>query len=106
MANITGGGFLNLHRLGKFGYTLDNLPKPPMVFKKIQELGKISDQEMHKTFNMGVGFCIVVSQEDARDIVEKYGKEYQLQKIGDVIGEDKIVIVKDGNEMTLERSLY
>lgn len=74
LANITGGGLDNLCRLTDKSYRLDFLPEPQPVFKEIQRLGKISDEEMYRTFNMGVGFSAVVSpeeEEDAIKIVEK-----------------------------------
>ena len=54
MANITGGGFLNLCRLTNHGFLLDNMPEPQMIFKRIQELGKIPDEEMYMTFNLSL----------------------------------------------------
>ena len=106
LANITGGGFLNLCRLTKHGFLLDNMPEPQMVFKKIQELGKISEEEMYRTFNMGVGFCIVVSQETGKKIVEKYGKEYELMSIGSVVDEPGITLMRKGVEIKLQRVMY
>ena len=39
------------------------MPVPP-VFELIQELGEVSDEEMHEVFNMGCGFCVVVAAAD------------------------------------------
>src|SRR5207249_1386842 len=58
-AHITGGGFSKLDRIvsrAGLGAELDNLPDSPSIFQIIQEDGKISDREMYRTFNMGVGF--------------------------------------------------
>ncbi len=70
LANITGGGLGNLQRITKHGFTIDNLPKPQKVFREIQRLEGIRDKEMYRTFNMGVGFCIVVEEADAKEAVK------------------------------------
>jgi phosphoribosylformylglycinamidine cyclo-ligase len=66
LAHITGDGLNNLLRLSRsVGYELtDPLPVPP-VFDLIQELGEVSDDEMHEVFNMGLGFVCIVPEEDA-----------------------------------------
>jgi phosphoribosylformylglycinamidine cyclo-ligase len=65
LAHITGDGLNNLLRLeAEVGYEIDDpLPVPP-VFNLVQELGRISDDEMHEVFNMGCGFCCVVAAAD------------------------------------------
>jgi phosphoribosylformylglycinamidine cyclo-ligase len=71
LAHITGGGLLNLKRLKRgIGFRICEWPEVPQVFKKIKEIGKINDEEMFKTFNMGIGFCTVVSQEDADNALQ------------------------------------
>jgi len=76
LANITGGGLENLTRITKLGYTIDFLPEPQNIFKEIQRLGDVSDKEMYRTFNMGIGFAVIVSEKEAdatKTIVEKLG---------------------------------
>jgi phosphoribosylformylglycinamidine cyclo-ligase len=65
LAHITGEGLDNLLRLeADVGFEIDDpLPVPP-VFDLIRELGGVSDEEMHKVFNMGCGFCCVVRARD------------------------------------------
>lgn len=85
LANITGGGLGNLTRLTKYGFFLDSLPQPPKVFRIIQKIGNVTDKEMYRTFNMGVGFCIVTSTDDVDEVIgicEKYGT--RAYKIGSV----------------------
>ncbi|VVB54832.1 Phosphoribosylformylglycinamidine cyclo-ligase [uncultured archaeon] len=97
-AHITGSAFLKVRRLTNYGFTFDSLPEPQPVFKKIKELGGITDEEMHKTFNMGVGFCVIASPEDANAMVEKYGQEYQMTIVGRVDAEPG-VRVKVGDKL-------
>lgn len=83
LAHITSDGFLNLPRLeSNVGYVIDNLPEVPPIFEFIKEAGKISDSQMYEVFNMGVGFCLVVSphhESRTRQIVEASGlKAYTI----------------------------
>ena len=61
LAHITGGGVLNLLRIGQgIGYEVEApLPVPP-VFGLIASLGHVSAAEMWEVFNMGCGFCAIV----------------------------------------------
>ena len=63
LVHISGGGLLNLGRLAAdVSYELDSLPLPPPVFGLIAEAGGVPASAMYATFNMGIGFCVVVSQ--------------------------------------------
>jgi phosphoribosylformylglycinamidine cyclo-ligase len=74
MANITGGGLRNLLRLKKgTGFEIDDPVKPQAVFKVLQELGNVSDEEMYQTFNMGMGFSIVVPGKEADEVAKAAG---------------------------------
>lgn len=64
-AHITGGGWTNLTRLGDNRYVIDNPYPAQEVFTFIQQHGDISDEEMHRTFNMGTGFVAAVPQDNA-----------------------------------------
>ncbi len=71
LAHITGGGLLNLLRIGdQVGYEISTpLPVPP-VFALISSLGAVPAAEMWEVFNMGCGFCVTVAAQDARRAVE------------------------------------
>ena len=43
--------------------------KVPSIFSLIQTTGNISEHDMYNTFNMGVGMCVVVAEEDAEKTV-------------------------------------
>ena len=45
---------------------------------------------MYKTFNMGIGFCIIVNKRDADNILLEYGDKFEIRRIGAVI--DKPVV--------------
>ena len=64
MAHITGGGIPeNLPRCLPHGITVDidyNSWERPEIFETIAKAGDISEEEMRKTFNLGIGFCLIV----------------------------------------------
>ncbi len=102
LAHITGSAYLKLRRITELGFILDNLPEPGMIFKKIQELANITDEEMYKTFNMGIGFCVITDEESAKSIVEKYKSEYKLEIIGTVVEEPEVTIKRGDLEFKLK----
>jgi phosphoribosylformylglycinamidine cyclo-ligase len=70
LAHITGGAFAKLDRIvgqARLGADLEQLPPTPGIFRIIQKRGRVSDREMYRTFNMGVGFVVICPQraEDA-----------------------------------------
>jgi phosphoribosylformylglycinamidine cyclo-ligase len=71
LAHITGGGLLNLLRLGEgVGFEISQpLPVCP-VFSAIAELGNVTAAEMWEVFNMGCGFCCVVASGDVQDALD------------------------------------
>ena len=79
LAHITGGGFLeNIPRILPVGVSVEidrgSWSEPP-VFGLMQRLGNVSDQEMFRTFNMGIGMVIVTAAENAAAIgVAQIGK--------------------------------
>ena len=74
MAHITGGGlFENLPRcMGKdlSPVVFRDKVKVPEIFKLIAERSKIKEEELFGTFNMGVGFTLVVEEKDVEAIIE------------------------------------
>ncbi len=67
LAHITGGSFTKLLRLKDTGYEIDALPKIPPIMALIEEQG-VKAEEMYKTFNMGVGFCLISPQNEVKKI--------------------------------------
>jgi phosphoribosylformylglycinamidine cyclo-ligase len=66
LAHITGGGVANLLRIGTgVGYEI-TVPLPvPAVFGLIARHGRVAASEMWEVFNMGCGFCVMLSERDA-----------------------------------------
>ncbi len=85
LAHITGGSFTKLLRLKKIGFNLDSLPTPPPLMQLIEDQG-IKQNEMYKTFNMGIGFCIIAPKSEVLQI-KSICKKYKIksQEIGKII---------------------
>ena len=71
MAHITGGGLEeNLSRCLPDGMKIrvdyNSWPLPP-IFSKIQLSGEITEQEMKRVFNLGIGFCVIIPSEVTKD---------------------------------------
>ena len=87
LAHITGGGLRNLLRLKKNVKFFINNPFPPNeIFTFLSKQGEIKPKEMYQTFNMGLGFVIVVKESDV-DQTMKILKKYShadVQLIGQI----------------------
>ncbi len=68
LAHITGGGLLNLKRLKNLKFVIEKPLKPQKIFRFIQELGNVDDDEMYRTFNMGMGFAIVIPEDEVENV--------------------------------------
>lgn len=68
MCHITGGGLLNFRRLSGYGFSITDPLEVPAIFKWLQETGGISDLEMYRTFNMGMGYAFVAPEESVAAI--------------------------------------
>ncbi len=83
-AHITGGSFTKLLRLKNIGYEIDSLPKIPPIMSLIQEQG-IKSKEMYKTFNMGIGFCVITPRDQVEQIKSIFKKhKISSQEIGHI----------------------
>ncbi|NUC72279.1 phosphoribosylformylglycinamidine cyclo-ligase [Haloterrigena sp. SYSU A558-1] len=67
-AHVTGGGWTNLLRMGEFEYVVDDPFPAQAVFEFVQEEGNVTDEEMHRTFNMGTGFVVALPEDRAEDL--------------------------------------
>ena len=92
MAHITGGGIEgNLCRILPKGLhaaiDLSKLCIPP-IFKYIRNIGSISDSEMLRTFNCGVGFIVVVPAKHRNHVIKHVRSYYDCYEIGSIINAD------------------
>ena len=98
LAHITGGGVTdNIPRILPEGTAVrierGSWPIPPL-FELLRKLGNVSDAEMYRTFNMGVGMVIVCAPADAKEIethLRERGEE--CYRIGNVVNGDREVSI-------------
>ena len=86
-ANITGGGLKdNLKRILPKNLSAEiNLYKiiPLKIFHWLKN-HNISDKEMFKTFNCGVGFCLIISPKNLRKVINFFPVKYKPYVIGKI----------------------
>lgn len=85
LAHITGGGFLeNIPRILPEGVGVrinrGTWPVPP-IFDIMQKLGNVPDNEMFRTFNMGIGMIVVCAEENTNEIIANQKACYKIGKI-------------------------
>ena len=91
MANITGGGLRNLIRLKKgIGFEIEDPIRPNPIFNVMQELGNVTDNEMYQTFNMGMGYCMVVPERESSDVVKAAGKGAKV--VGHAVRSNRVTV--------------
>jgi phosphoribosylformylglycinamidine cyclo-ligase len=89
LAHITGGGLIdNIPRILPEGTAVEIIkgswPTLPM-FELMQRIGNVTEREMYRTFNMGVGMVIVCSPEDAaavqNNVRERDSECYEIGRV-------------------------
>jgi len=84
LAHITGGAYSKLKRIGrraKVGFNFNALPQPQNIFRTIQEKGDISDREMYRTFNMGIGFMVICPKRFSHQIAKILPEAKQIGQV-------------------------
>lgn len=87
MANVQRGGISCLFKfieLNNVGFRIWNFPEASSLLSEIQRKGNISNNEMFRTFNMGIGFYITVGKEFGEEIIN-ICKEVKIR--GHILGE-------------------
>ncbi len=93
-ANITGGGLVdNVKRVIPSNLSAEiNLDKiyPPKIFRWLKN-NNIDDQEMLKTFNCGVGFCLIIDPKNLEKIKKFFSYKFKPYVIGKIVlGQKKV----------------
>ena len=104
LAHITGGAFTKLPRLNSsVRYVLEDLPSPTGIFKQIQVDGGIDNVEMYRTFNMGIGFCIICPKAAADGVIRLFAKFKMASRIFGKIemGDGEVIATLAGKRQRL-----
>ena len=93
-SNITGGGLEdNIKRVIPDRLVADidlNKIKTKKIFKWLKQ-NKIEDKEMLKTFNCGVGFCLIIQPKNLKKVTKFFSKEFKPYVIGKITkGKNKV----------------
>jgi len=93
-ANITGGGLAdNIKRVIPDGLVASidlNKVKTKRIFKWLKQ-NHIEDKEMLKTFNCGVGFCLIIKPKNLDKVIKFFTKEFKPYVIGEItLGNNKV----------------
>ena len=89
IAHITGGGLLeNIPRIlpqGCRAMVRKGAWPVPDIFQFLQNSGEVADDEMHRTFNMGIGLVMVVPPEQSEEILERlHGMQEKAYLVGEI----------------------
>ncbi len=94
IAHITGGGWRNLFRLNpNIGFHITNPLPVPEVLQKIGE--QVDKVEMYKTFNMGMGLCLIVTGDTAPIVETLANCGIVSQEVGHVTDYSKTLTSSD-----------
>jgi phosphoribosylaminoimidazole synthetase len=93
-SNITGGGLAdNIKRVIPDKFTADidlDKIKTKKIFKWLKK-NNIDDKEMLKTFNCGVGFCLIIQPKNLKKVTKFFTKEFKPYVIGKITsGKNKV----------------
>lgn len=96
MAHVTGGGFYeNLPRMMPEGLATEvDLGSWPVlrIFEFLKDKGSLADKDLYNVFNMGIGFVIAVSAEEADKVIEiAEANGEKAYKIGRVVKGEGVV---------------
>ena len=100
LAHITGGGICeNLNRIlpSNLNASIDASKYQILdIFKLLKKTANISEKEMVRTFNLGVGLTVVAKKEYAKDII-KHVKSHKINAyvIGEIVKGNKEVIINN-----------
>ena len=93
-ANITGGGLVdNIQRIIPKNLCAEidlNRVKTLKIFRWLYKMG-VSEKEMLKTFNCGVGFCLVTNPRNLNSVSKYFGKKFKPYIIGKIVKNSKKV---------------
>ena len=95
LAHITGGGLLeNIPRILPAGTNVEikrgSWPVLP-IFESMRRIGNIEEEEMFRTFNMGIGMVIICAPSNASEIAARVDSCYEIGRVTD--GDKRVILV-------------
>ncbi|KAA3645999.1 MAG: phosphoribosylformylglycinamidine cyclo-ligase [Proteobacteria bacterium] len=100
MAHITGGGLMeNINRVVPEGLAVEikrGSWTMPRIFSYLQELGNIAENELFKTFNSGIGLCLIVPENAVNETISHFQSQqldaWSIGRITKHTGQDVTVV--------------
>ena len=94
MAHVTGGGVTgNIPRVlpaGCRARLVRSSWSPPAIFETLREAGRVEDAEMFRTFNMGIGYVVIVAAADAEQAARTLrGAGEKVTRIGEIVAGER-----------------
>lgn len=89
MCHVTGGGLLNFLRISDLGFSIEDPLEVPEILQWIADKGQLSENELYRTFNMGMGFAFIVAPENAEKLISLIPG---AKAVGHVIEEHKVLL--------------
>jgi len=94
MAHVTGGGVTgNIPRVLPHGCRarlIRSSWSPPAVFETLRQAGRVEDAEMFRTFNMGIGYVVIVPSGDADTAARVLrGAGEKVTRIGEIVAGER-----------------
>ena len=100
MVHVTGGAFNKLKDVMNKEVNIkierNHKLKPQEIFRILKDRGNLSDEEMYKTFNNGIGFILVVNKKVTDDVLDILRKYHNADIIGYVEKGDGLVSLESG----------
>ncbi|MBK9142054.1 MAG: phosphoribosylformylglycinamidine cyclo-ligase [Candidatus Melainabacteria bacterium] len=96
LAHITGGGWTNITRPNdKLGYTIEEHLPVPRALAEIA--GSVPAREMYRTFNMGMGLCLMAAPDNVGTILRIFDQSgFEARPVGEISSSKKAGLTVKG----------
>lgn len=102
IVHITGGGWTNLFRLNEtVGFYIEKPLALPSILARIGE--QVAEDEMYRTFNMGMGLAIITTGHEAEIIQILQSHKFEAQTVGQTTDRAKTLTIKDSSILLEEK---
>jgi phosphoribosylformylglycinamidine cyclo-ligase len=102
IVHITGGGWTNLFRLNhEVGFHIDNALALPGILSKIAQ--HVAEDEMYKTFNMGMGLALLAHSHQAEIIAIFTRHGFSAQIVGQTTDQARTLTIKNSHVILQEQ---
>lgn len=108
MMHLSGDAYAKLAKVlpPHLDVTLSDLPEPQPIFRELQRLGEVTDEEMYRRFNNGTGFVVSVRPEDGDEVLSALGPDAAVVgSVGTGTGRVRLRSAYSGRPVVFEPSV-